>query len=163
ADAGVVAYELTSRSSGLGYADEPTDIGVEFGSKHRLHAVMNMGPLSQYPLDPNAIVPARGTVGDTALTLLGHEAGHLFLAFVSVPDPSQPGSKPMLGRALAHWAFTYDSEASLLEGNRIEDRGTGASPRFATTATVQGYSPLDQYLMGFRAPDEVPTTFVVLN
>jgi hypothetical protein len=30
-------------------------------------------------------------------------------------------------------------------------------------ATVQGYAALDQYLMGFRAPEEVAPTFVVLN
>jgi hypothetical protein len=28
-------------------------------------------------------------------------------------------------------------------------------------ATVQGYAPLDQYLMGFRAAEEVPPTFLV--
>lgn len=35
--------------------------------------------------------------------------------------------------------------------------------RFRTVATVQGYSILDQYLMGFRTPDEVPPTFLVRN
>jgi len=67
----------------------------------------------------------------------------------------------MLDSALAHWAFTYDSEASFMQGNRIRDDGPGASPRFTTTATVQEYSPLDQYLMGFRAPEEVLPTFLV--
>ena len=32
-----------------------------------------------------------------------------------------------------------------------------------TTNTVQGYSPLDQYLMGFRPPDQVPDTFLVTD
>jgi uncharacterized protein (TIGR03437 family) len=32
-----------------------------------------------------------------------------------------------------------------------------------TTNTVQDYSPLDQYLMGFRPPDQVPDTFLVTN
>jgi uncharacterized protein (TIGR03437 family) len=109
------------------------------------------------------LVPSRSPIGDTPLTLLGHEAGHLFLAFVSVPDPAIRGSLPMLGKALAHWAFPFNSEASFLEGNRIVDRGEAASPRFETSGTVEGYSPLDQYLMGFRAPEEVPPTFVVLN
>jgi hypothetical protein len=69
----------------------------------------------------------------------------------------------MLGRGLAHWSFLFNSEASLLEGNRIQDNGPGASPRFATVATVEGYSPLDQYLMGFRAASEVPPTFLVTD
>jgi len=163
ADAGVVAYELTARSQGEGYGDDPADIGADFGSKRRLRAVMNMGPLGQYPVSPNGLVASRSPIGDTPLTLLGHESGHLFLAFVSVPDPAVPGSLPMLGKALAHWAFPFNSEASFLEGNRIVDRGAGVSPRFRTTGTVEGYSPLDQYLMGFRTPEEVPPTFVVLN
>jgi uncharacterized protein (TIGR03437 family) len=160
ADVGAIAYELSVRSSRTGTGQLPVDIGREFGSARRLQAVINMGPLSQYPRDPDAVVPARFLSRDTPLTILGHEAGHLFLAFVSLPDPIT-GVPLMLGRDGAHWAFTFNSEASLLEGNRIEDAGDGADPRFRTVATVEGYSPLDQYLMGFRAIDEVPQTFAV--
>ncbi|MDQ6760021.1 MAG: hypothetical protein M3Z32_09180, partial [Acidobacteriota bacterium] len=163
AGSGVVAYEVTARNSRTGYGDDIVDIGQEFGSPRRLQAVLNMGPLSQYPLDPDGIVSARFTSRDTPLTVIGHEAGHLFLAFASVPDPGNATAKPMLGRALAHWSFLFNSEASLLEGNRIQDNGPDASPRFTTTGTVQGYSALDQYLMGFRPPDEVPPTFLVAN
>ena len=163
AGAGVVAYEVTARNTRTGYGDDIVDIGQEFGSPRRLQAVLNMGPLSQYPIDPNAIVTARSLSRDTPLTVLGHEAGHLFLAFASVTDPGNPSSKPMLGRALVHWSFLFNSDASLLEGNRIQDNGPSASPRFTTTATVQGYSALDQYLMGFRPPDEVSPTFFVAN
>ncbi len=158
-----VAYEVTARNHRTGYGDQVLDIGQEFGSPRRLQAVMNMGPLSQYPVDPGAHVAGRGPTADTPLTILGHEAGHLFLAFASIPDPADPHSTPMLGRDGVHWAFTFNSEASLVEGNRIQDNGAGAAPRFTTVANVQGYSPLDQYLMGFRAPSEVPDTFVVLN
>jgi uncharacterized protein (TIGR03437 family) len=163
AGSGIVAYEMTTRSITKGIGDTATDLGASFGSQRRLQAVLNMGPLTQYPTNPNGTVLARYPTGDTPLTLLGHEAGHLFLALVSVPDPTNPGNQPMLGRALVHWAFTYDSEASFLEGNRIRDDGPNVSPRFTTTGTVEGYSPLDQYLMGFRTPDEVPQTFAVLN
>src|SRR5205807_5664986 len=110
------------------------DIGQEFGSPRRLQAVLNMGPPSQYPADPNAVVPARFLSRDTPLTVLGHEAGHLFLAFASVLDPNDPRGQPMLGRALVHWSFLFNSEASLLEGNRIQDNGPSASPRFTTVA-----------------------------
>jgi uncharacterized protein (TIGR03437 family) len=158
-----VAYEMTTRSTTKGIGDTATDLGASFGSPQRLKAVLNMGPVTQYPTNPNAAVLSRYPTGDTPLTLLGHESGHLFLALVSVPDPTSPGNQPMLGRAQVHWAFTYDSEASLLEGNRILDDGPSVSPRFTTTGTVEGYSPLDQYLMGFRAAEEVPQTFAVLN
>jgi uncharacterized protein (TIGR03437 family) len=160
---GAVAYEVTVRNQRSGYGDSLVDSGSEYGSPRRLQSVINMGPLYQYPSDPNGIVGARGPTGDTPLTILGHETGHLFLAFASVREPNDPRAMPMLGRALVHWAFNFNSEASLLEGNRIQDDGEGASPRFRTVATVQGYSPLDQYLMGFRTPAEVPATFVVTN
>jgi len=161
---GVVAYESTVRSSGKGYGDTIYDYGSEYGSPRSLQAVLNLGPLSQYPPNPNAIVPARAVTGDTPLTILGHETGHLYLALVSVPDPANPAATPpMLGRALVHWAFTFNSDASFLEGNRIQDQGPSVSPRFVTTATVAGYSALDQYLMGFLPPDQVPPGFAVLN
>lgn len=69
----------------------------------------------------------------------------------------------MLGSQTAHWNFTFNSDASLMEGNRIQDNGPGASPRFQSTGTVEGFSALDQYLMGLRAPEEVPDTFLVTN
>jgi uncharacterized protein (TIGR03437 family) len=160
---GLVAYEVTTRSSGEGYGDVPTDTGIYYGSKRRLQAVLNMGPTSQYPADPNGAVASRGAIGDTPLSLLAHEAGHLFLALVSVPSPTGSFFPPMLGAGLAHWAFPFHSDASVMEGNRIVDQGPGENPRFRTTATVEKYSALDQYLMGLRAPEEVPPTFAVLN
>ena len=158
---GSVACETTVRNSRSGYGDVPVEIGKEFGSATRLQAVLNMGQLDQYPKDPNAIVPLRATIRDTPITVIAHETGHLFLAFASVRNANDPAARPMLNANLAHWAFTFNSEASLLEGNRIRDNGPAVSPRFTTTATVEGYSPLDQYLMGFRTPEEVPPTFLV--
>ena len=123
AEASAVAYESTVRNSRGGYGDEQLDVGKEFGSPARLQAVMNMGPLSQYPPSPDARVPARGTVGDTPVTVIAHEAGHLFLAYASVRDAADPLARPMLGFQSAHWFFGFNSDASLLEGNRIQDRG----------------------------------------
>jgi uncharacterized protein (TIGR03437 family) len=163
ADDDAVAFEVTVRNNRSGYGDQRVDAGFETGSKRRLQAILNMGPLSQYPADPNAKVAARLSVGDTPLTTLAHETGHLFLAFASVRDANDPAARPMLGHQTAHWNFLFNSEASLLEGNRIQDNGPGASPRFQTVATVEGFSPLDQYLMGFRPPEEVPDTFLVTN
>ncbi len=162
---GALAYELTARNvNRAGYGDTPSDTGREFGSLHRLQSVMNMGPLTQYPSDPSNIdanVGARGRItGDSAMTILGHEAGHLFLAFASVRDPQNPDDRPMLKPDGVHWSFNFNSDASLLEGNRIRDDGNG---NFFTTATVEGYSMLDQYLMGFVPAEDVPSTFFVAN
>ena len=161
AGSGVVAFEVTVRNQRTGFGDTIVEAGAEYGSPRRLQAVLNMGQLTQYPLDPNGILPQRFTSRDTPITVLSHEAGHLFLAFASVRDPDNPTSRPMLGRQTAHWNFTFNSEASLLEGNRIEDKGSGASPRFETVAVTQGFSPLDQYLMGLRPKEEVPPMFYV--
>ncbi len=158
---GAVACEITVRNNRSGYGDTQVEVGEELGSASRLQSVLNMGPLNEYPINPNAAVPSRGPTGDTPLSILGHETGHLFVAYASVADPNDPSAHPMLDSALAHWEFTYDSEASFLQGNRIRDDGPAISPRFTTTATVQEYSPLDQYLMGFRTPEEVAPTFLV--
>jgi len=164
AASGALAYETTVRSLRQGIGDTPVDLGAAYGSRYRLQAALNMGPLRQYPRDPYARVGSRGAItGDTTMTLIGHETGHLFLALASTRDPQNPNARPMLGTQLAHWSFNFNSEASLLEGNRIQDNGPGLTNRFLTVATVESYSPLDQYLMGFRGPYEVPPTFLVRN
>jgi uncharacterized protein (TIGR03437 family) len=159
---GALAYEMTARNvNRAGYGDIPTDTGREFGSLHRLQSVLNMGPLTQYPSNLDANVGSRGRItGDSAMTILGHEAGHLFLAFASVRNPQIADDRPMLKPDGVHWSFNFNSEASLLEGNRIRDDGNGS---FFTTATVEGYSLLDQYLMGFVPAAQVPPTFYVAN
>jgi uncharacterized protein (TIGR03437 family) len=159
---GALAAETTVRSHRMGIGDTPVEVGALYGSTSRLQSMLNMGPLSQYPADPYGKVGGRGQItGDTSMSILGHETGHLFLALASIRDPADPAARPMLGAQNAHWSFNFNSEASLLEGNRINDRGAQAQPRFETTATVEGYAPLDQYLMGFRAPEEVAPVFLV--
>lgn len=160
ASSGAVAFELTVRSQADGIGDFFADEGPTYGSPRRLKAVINMGPTSQYPVDPNGTVSLRGPVGDTPLSIIAHETGHLWLAFVSV----DPTNAPMLNQSnFVHWNFTYNSDASLLEGNRIADNGATANPRFTTTATVEHYSALDQYLMGFRPPADFTGSFYVSN
>jgi len=160
---GTVAYENTVRATAVGYGRSAFDNGAQYGSAGRLQAILQLGQLSQYPANPNDLVAARAAQRDTPVTVLAHEAGHLFLAFASVGDPNNPIATPMLGYQNAHWSFLYDSEASLLEGERIVDRGPNASPEFVTIDITQAYSPLDQYLMGFRAAANVPDTFYVSN
>jgi len=158
---GAIAYESTVRSASTGHGVPPQDNGMEYGSASRLRSIMNMGILRNYPPDVNGPVSGRELQHDTPLTVLGHEAGHLFNAFSSIPDPANPSNKVMLGYGGSHWSFVFNSEASLDEGEQILDRGADASPRFVTAAITQAYSPLDQYLMGFRAATDVPPTFVL--
>jgi uncharacterized protein (TIGR03437 family) len=156
-----VAYELTVRTSRQGIGDVAVDVGQEYGSSSRLQSMMNMGPMSQYPADPYAVVPRRSFARDTTMSVIAHEAGHLFLAYASIRDASIAREKPMLCSDLAHWSFAFNAEASLVSGNRIRDNGLGVFPRFTTVATVESYSALDRYLMGLIPPAEVPPTFLV--
>ena len=158
---GALSWEETLRNNRSGYGDVPIDVAGEYGSPSRLQSVLNMGPLSQLPASPTGIITLRAESAYTPLKLLAHESGHLFLAYASVHDPADPTALPMLGIQQAHWAFNFNAEASFMEGNRIQDNGPSASPRYIVTADAEQYAPLDQYLMGFRAASEVPPTFLV--
>jgi hypothetical protein len=90
--------------------------------------------------------------------ILAHEVGHRWLARLRFRDASGRVRDALLGRGLVHWSFFLDSEASVLEGNEIADRGRG---RFETVDIARRYSALDQYAMGLRLPEEVPPFFYV--
>lgn len=162
---GAFAYELNIRNEveGIG-SPQPNgnpvfDLGKEFGSPRRLQSFLNMGPLSNYPDDPAEVMSSLGH--NSTLSILGHEAGHRFLVFTSFLDPiSESASTKLLGRDDAHWSFFFNSDASVLEGNRITDHGN-TSPRFETTAAVEKFGHFDQYLMGLREAEDVTPSFYV--
>jgi hypothetical protein len=87
---------------------------------------------------------------------LAHEVGHRWLARLRV-DGASPRTG-LLGRGDVHWSFFLDSDASVMEGNAIADRGNG---RFETVDIARRFSPLDQYAMGLRTAAEVPPFFYV--
>ena len=155
-----LAHAYTVRNEVLGIGADKVDAGQLLGSPRRLSGFVNMGALAQYPDDP--LQPIPGLTHSTTLSVLAHEVGHRFLAYPSFLDPlTGLQSTSLLGRQLAHWSFFFNSEASVMEGNAIDDRGVGSSPRFVTVGASENFSPLDQYLMGFRMPEEVPPTFLV--
>ena len=147
------AYEVTigNRIQGIGQAiyDTPADFGSD-----TLTSIVVMGWLGKYSDDPEKKVSRE----NTTLSLLGHETGHRWLAFLDFSDHDRERSSALLGRQQAHWSFFVDSDASVMEGNDIEDLGGGS---FRTVAAVEGYSALDQYAMGLRHDHEVPPFFYV--
>ena len=164
---GAFAFEVNVRNEVLGIGDLLSggqtvfDFGPDFGSPRRLQSFLNMGPLSNYPPDPTERIPVIGQ--NNTLSVMGQEAGHRFLVFVRFRDPAnQQISSRLLGRDQAHWSFFFNSDASVVEGNRIEDRGM-VSPRFETIAAVEQYNDFDQYLMGLRDAGEVQPSFLVEN
>src|SRR5262249_17632942 len=95
---------------------------------------------------------------NNTLSVLGQESGHRWLAFLRFSDVDHQPSSSLLGRDQAHWSFFFNSDASVMEGNRIEDLG-GSS--FRTVAAVRNYSLLDQYAMGLVREIDVPPMFYV--
>ena len=147
------AYEITIGNDIQGIGQAIYDIPADFGSD-ALSSIVVMGWLGKYFDDPERKVSRE----NTTLSLLGHEVGHRWLAFMDFSDHDREGSSALLGRANAHWSFFFDSDASVMEGNDIEDLGGGS---FRTVAAVEGYSALDQYAMGLRHDHEVPSFFYV--
>jgi hypothetical protein len=115
-----------------------------------------MDTIAKYPDDPMHVFLGE----NSTLSVLGHEVGHRWLAYLEFRDHTGAQSEALLGRDQVHWSFFMDSDASVMEGNDIEDLGGGS---FRTTAAVQRYSRLDQYAMGLRTASEVPTFFYVEN
>ncbi len=148
------AYETTVKNEVRGIGVDTYDLAGDFGSAGRLRSLVVMDWLGKYPDDP-----AQRFLGENnTLSLIGQETGHRWLAFLTVRDRTGAASEVLLGRELAHWSFFFDSDASVMEGNDIEDLGGGS---FRTVAAVRRYSLLDQYAMGLVPEAAVPPFFYV--
>jgi hypothetical protein len=150
------AYETTVKNEIGGIGIDTYDLAADFGSSGRLRSVVIMDWLGKYPDSPS-----QKFLGENnTVSLLGQESGHRWLAFLEFRDRTGQRSDALLGRDLAHWSFFFDSDASVMEGNDIDDLGGGS---FRTVAAVQRYSLLDQYAMGLVPDSAVPPFFYVEN
>ena len=135
------AFEVTVANEMRGIGLTQFDASRDFGSAGRLRSFAVMDWIGKYPDDPlQTFLGENNTV-----SVLGQEVGHRWLAFLEFRDHTGARSEALLGRDQAHWSFFFDSDASVMEGNDIEDLGGGS---FRTTGAVQRYSRLDQYAMG---------------
>jgi hypothetical protein len=148
------AYETTIANEIRGIGSTVFDSSRDFGSAGRLRSLVLMDALTKYPASPTQ----RFLGEDSTLSLLGHETGHRWLSLLRFRDADGRRSDELLGRDQAHWSFFFDSDASFMEGNDIEDLGGGA---FRTIGAGRRYSLLDQYAMGLVAPSQVPPFFYV--
>ena len=150
------AFETTVKNEIRGLGVDTYDTAADFGSAGRLRSLVVMDWLGKYPDNP-----AQKFLGENnTLSVMGQECGHRWLAFLEFRDRTGQRSDVLLGRDLAHWSFFFDSDASVMEGNDIEDLGGGS---FRTVAAVQRYSLLDQYAMGLVPDSAVPSFFYVEN
>ncbi|MFI5006861.1 MAG: hypothetical protein ACHQKZ_05450 [Solirubrobacterales bacterium] len=144
--AGTLAFEVNTRNDVRGIGLDPSlDESAGWGSGGALASVVYMDAIDPY-------------LEVDGFEFLGHEVGHRWLARLAFRDSVGRVSNALLGRGLVHWSFFLNSDASVMEGNRILDRGGG---RFETVEIAEGYSALDQYVMGLRDPGEVAPFFYV--
>lgn len=148
------AYETTVANEVRGLGVPVFDAASDFGSAGRLRSVAVMDWIGKYPDDPQ-----QKFLGENStVSVLGQEVGHRWLAFFEFRDHLGAPSTQLLGRGDAHWSFFFDSDASVMEGNDIEDLGGGS---FRTVGAVSRFSLLDQYAMGLVEASDVPPFFYV--
>lgn len=148
------AYEITVANEIRGIGVPLFDASRDFGSGGRLRSLAVMDWINKYPDDPR-----QKFLGENStVSVMGQEVGHRWLAFFEFRDHTGAQSGSLLGRDDAHWSFFMDSDASVMEGNDIEDLGGGS---FRTAGAVSRFSLLDQYAMGLVEPGEVPPFFYV--
>ena len=134
------AYEITVANEIRGIGQSRYAIPFDFESDG-LESLVVMGWLDKYSDDLSEKVNSE----NTTMSLLAHESGHRWLAFLEFSDHNRERSDALLGRQRAHWSFFVDSDASVMEGNDIEDLGGG---RFETVAAVERYSALESVCDG---------------
>jgi hypothetical protein len=150
------AYETTVKNEITGIGVDTFDFASDFGSAGRLRSIVVMDRLGKYPDNPlQKFLGENNTV-----SVMGQECGHRWLAFLEFRDRTGARTDALLGRDLAHWSFFFDSDASVMEGNDIDDLGGGS---FKTIDAVKRYSALDQYAMGLVDRTQVPPFFYVEN
>lgn len=119
------------------------------------------------PANPHDRITSPSLNNDSPMSLMAQESGHRWAAYVrrdKDPGPRIRVTDDILGRNLAHWCFYLDGPSntvsadpnrpgfSSMEGNRWLEISPGT---FRTSLKSDGYSKIDQYLMGFRAPGNV--------
>ncbi|HSD65345.1 MAG TPA: hypothetical protein VLF95_01520 [Vicinamibacteria bacterium] len=153
-ESGTFAFESTVENAVTGIGQEVAHFASAYGSGGRLSSLVVMDDLGKYPADP----AQRANGENSTLALVAHETGHRWGATLKFRDQGGGASDAWLGRQRAHWSFYCDSDASVLEGNDIQDQGGGS---FRTVGAVQRYGPFDLYAMGLLAEGDVPPAFFV--
>jgi uncharacterized protein (TIGR03437 family) len=162
---GAQAFYLPVRNDvrGIGLDPFDNDPNGTLGAR-RIQGIISLSNIATlYPDSP----VARFLGSYNALGVLAQQVGQRWLAY-----PRYTGGDPkiLLGRDEANWSTYFNTESvtssaaarrsSVMEGNYWEDLGSG---RFISNSLADGYSRLDQYLMGLRPANQVADSFVLTN
>ena len=146
------------------------DNSASFGTQF-LQSFVLLRNFTIMPASPFDRITNPALNNDSPMSLMAQESGHRWAAYVrrdKDPGPRIRVSDDILGRNLAHWCFYLDGPSntvspdpnrpgfSSMEGNRWLEISPGT---FRTSLKSDGYSKIDQYLMGFRAPGNVGTFY----
>ncbi len=161
---GAFAYEVNTKNEIQGLGLSPTmDFDQTFGSKGRLKSFVLMGSLDgigRFPSDPTTIFFRTYNT----LEVLAHEVAHRWLAYPLFQEGANQTFDLLHATDKAHWSFFFNANASVMEGNKLEDRGADKGlSRFITSEVTDRYSELDRYLMGYGRKEDVPAMFLVQN
>ncbi len=148
---------------GIGLPQFNNDPSNTLGTS-RLQGVISLSNIrALYPDLPTT----RALGGYHTLGLMLQQTGKRWLAGTSYTGGD---ASLLLGRDEGFWnTFMHTPSvldhpaarrSSVMEGNLWLDYQDG---RFASSSLADGFSPLDQYLMGMRASAQVPDSFVITN
>jgi uncharacterized protein (TIGR03437 family) len=153
--------------SGIGSPVFDSDPGGAFLGSQKVQGLLDLSNINTatglYPESPTRrITTASGA--NHALSIMGQEQGHRWMSYLDYPG----NATLLLGRDDAHWSFWLNTEstisspaarrASSMEGNVWFDNGNGS---FTSVGLNDGYTRLDQYLMGLRPASDVADAFVL--
>ncbi len=151
---GAAGFYVGVRNDTSGLGVPLVDHSAAFGSGGALQGYVDMldlGSLAVDPLEPGF---------ETTLETLTHELMHRWCCRVTFQPAGAAPSDALIGYQDAHWSYLLDSDASLMYGSDWRDNGDGT---FTAVAVEKFYSPLDRYLAGFLAPEEVPDFTLLAN
>ncbi len=140
----------------------------KWGSAGRLIGGTRMCHIDQYPDDPDVPIsnnPLSPFAGMTTVELLAHEFSHYWLMAMDFRKEgmteNHTGLRGWEDGANQHWNSFASSGPSVMYGSHIVDNGDGSFTQIFSQP--RRYGPLDQYVMGLRAPEEVPPTLFLCN
>jgi hypothetical protein len=152
--------------SGLGPNRPNTfDNRAAFGAATRLQSFTQYVNFTTFPANLEQRIAGNN---DSPLSLIAQEVGHRWAAFPDLGAALNGGDTTILrGRQGSHWNYYTNAMgtgpragASSLEGNVWVDNGDGT---FTTSSQTDGFSELDQYMMGVRDSEAVTPFFYVQN
>jgi hypothetical protein len=132
------------RGIGLPIFDQSGLLGAK-----RLEHLVVMNDLAFWDEEPSGRPRAQAyAFAESTLAVLAHETGHRWLAHLDGDLCSGDG----------HWSYFLENGASFMGGHRLRENPDGS---FTSIGALQGFAPLDLYLMGLLPPAEVEPFYVV--